>query len=154
MKIILLNSSLEPWSQDVIEDGLPHTSQLFSFFVVVFILLLVLFQVVLHLLDLFELNFKSLLYKYHTLVLILTPAGNLLERLRKKNGNFKTPSTHGLRHFELKPKIKIKFYQKRLKYYDFRFMKKFPKNSLGRPSKNIAKKYKKNMKLSGFFSNF
>ena len=32
-------------------------------------------------------------------VLTQTPARNLLERLRKKNWNFKTPFTHGLRHF-------------------------------------------------------
>ena len=43
---VLLNSSLEPWSQDESKDGLPHIARLFPFFVVVFLLLIVLFQIV------------------------------------------------------------------------------------------------------------
>ena len=50
-------------------------------------------------------------------VLSLTPAGNLLERLRKKNWNLKTPFTHGLRHFWAKnQKSKLKFIKKSLSF--------------------------------------
>ena len=43
-------------------------------------------------------------------VLTLTPAGNLLKRLKKKIFSFKTPFTYGLRHFWAKNlKSKLKF---------------------------------------------
>ena len=43
-------------------------------------------------------------------VLTPTTARTLLERLRKKNWNFRTPFTHGLRHFwDKTPKSKYKF---------------------------------------------
>ena len=44
--------------------------------------------------------------------------------------------------FELKALIKLNFIKKKklFKYYDFKFMKKYVSNDLGRPSKNIATK--------------
>ena len=77
---------------------------------------------------------------------------NLLERLRKKNWNFKTPFTHGFRHFWAKTqKSKSKFIKNGLNITLSDLSKDAFKMALEDPQK-ILLKSTKNMKLSGFFN--
>ena len=74
----------------------------------------------------------------------MTPARTLLERLRKKKWNFKTPFTHGLRHFWAKtPKSKLKFIKNGLNNLLSDLSKNAFKMTSEDPQKNIAKLYEK-----------
>ena len=74
----------------------------------------------------------------------MTPARTLLERLRKKNLNFKTPFAHGLRHFGAKTqKSKFKFIKNCFNNMLSDLSKSAYKMASDDPHKNIAKKYEK-----------
>ena len=67
-----------------------------------------------------------------------------LERLRKKNWNFKTPFTHGLRYFLAKTrKSKLKYIKNGLNNMLSDLSKSALKMALEDLQKNIAKKYEK-----------
>ena len=70
----------------------------------------------------------------------MTPARTLLERLRKKNWNFKTPFTHGFRYFWAKTQ-KSKFVRNGLNNMLTDLSKSAYKMATEDPQKNIAKKY-------------
>ena len=85
-------------------------------------------------------------------VLTITPARTLLERLRKKNWNLKTPFTHGLRHFWSKtPKSKFKSIKKGFNNM-FSDLSKSVFKMASEDLQKILLKSTKNMKSSGFFS--